>query len=95
MESRRALEEQIRLDLAYRYGEVIGGDTLRLVLGYATLPAMNSAIRSKKLSLPTFFVEGRKGRFALTKEVANWIAVQRCSAVVDRSIPTNFKDCSK
>lgn len=69
--------EIIKLDLSQRYGELIGGDTLRLVLGYKSLPALKHAIKANKLTLSTFFVEGRKGRFALTGDIAKWLLTQR------------------
>jgi len=72
--------ERTRLDLAGRYGELIGGDNLRLVLGYQSNAALSQAIRGKKLALVTFFVPGRKGRFALTRDIAEWLIKQRESA---------------
>lgn len=78
----QTLDEQIRTDLSKRYGEVIGGRNLRLVLGYASMAAFTQAVRNRKIDLTTFFISGRKGRFALTSEVASWIATLRSNEVV-------------
>lgn len=83
MDPKTELERKLRLDLAASYGEIIGGDTLRKVLGYATGAAMAHAIRTGKLSLPTFFVAGRKGRFALTVDIAHWLSSFRSSTTSD------------
>ena len=60
-------------DLAQRYGEVIGGKVLWHMLGYNTLAAFKQSIARGTLTLPTFFIEGRKGRHALTSDVAVWL----------------------
>jgi hypothetical protein len=83
----------LQQDLSKRYGEVIGGDTLRLVLGFATMSAFKAAISRETLTLPTFFIKGRKGRHALTSEVAAWLI--ECRANVGEpshiEMPESFK----
>lgn len=60
-------------ELVARHGEVVGGDGLRLVLGFPTIDAMKRAIARGTLPLPTFFVPGRRGRFALTVDIAKYL----------------------
>jgi len=78
----------LQKDLSARYGEVIGGDTLRLVLGFSSKSAMNAAISRKTLTLPTFFITGRRGRQALTSDVATWLVDCRASAGEPSNIAT-------
>lgn len=80
-------------DLTSRYGELIGGGLLGKVLGFPSIEALKRAIERKTLTIPTFFIPGRRGRFALTADVAEWLA--NCKANADdsstRVVPANFK----
>lgn len=80
-------------DLSIRYGQVIGGETLSKVLGFPSIAAMKQAIKRETLLIPTFFIRGRRGRFALTADVAAWLA--ECRAHADDpsppEIPANFR----
>jgi hypothetical protein len=68
------LKNKLINELRDRHGEVVGGDALRLLLGYPSLAAFKQAVMRKTLMLPTFFIEGRRGRFALTIDIADWLA---------------------
>ncbi len=85
--------ETLAQDLSRRYGEVIGGRTLWHVLGYNTLAAFKQAIARGALTLPTFFIAGRKGRFALTSDVAEWLLECRAKAGKPRQaeVPASLK----
>lgn len=80
-------------DLSGRYGEVIGGEVLSKALGFPSIAAMKQAIKRETLKIPTFFIPGRRGRFALTADVADWLAECRASAEKQspREVPENFK----
>ena len=54
----------------------MGGEALRAALGFPTTGAMRRALARGALPVPVFQMEGRRGRFALTKDVAGWIARQ-------------------
>ena|ERR1039457_6876815 len=68
---------ELVVELSRRHGELIGGDTLRHVLGFQTMAAFKKAVGRGTLSLPTFFLEGRRGRFALTADIAKWMLSAR------------------
>lgn len=87
------LESTLYQTLSSRYGEMIGGDKLRLVLGFSTLAALCQAISRGTLGLPVFHVAGRRGRFALTVDVADWLITNRQAAKfhVSKSIPAQFQ----
>lgn len=79
-------------DLGSRYGEVIGGEMLSKALGFPSIAAMKQALKRETLTIPTFFIKGRRGRFALTSDVAAWLAECRASADTQgpRKVPANF-----
>jgi hypothetical protein len=81
------LRAQLRQELAFLYGEMIGGDRLRHVLGFVTSSSLSMAINRKAIDLATFRVNGRRGRFALTKEVADWLVAQRARSNRQGSLP--------
>lgn len=72
-----AQSELLKYDLTRQYGALVGGDTLRRLLGYRSLPALRAAIRRGTLGLKTFPVNGRKGSFALTADIADWLIAMR------------------
>jgi hypothetical protein len=83
-------------ELLGRYGELIGGTLLSKVLGYSSIDAMKRAIERDTLKIPTFFVPGRRGRFALTSDVAKWLIICRTSQqeAGTHDVPENFKKSS-
>jgi hypothetical protein len=89
----RIIYESLLKDLTARYGELIGGSLLSKTLGFSSMAAMKQAINRETLKVPTFFITGRRGRFALTTDVANWLAECRASADKQgpREVPENFK----
>lgn len=66
--------DQITNDLAMRYGPMIGGMDLIRALGYSNGQAFRQAHRTNRLGVRVFNIPARQGKFALTSEVANWLA---------------------
>lgn len=56
-----------------QYGPLIGGADLRKALGFRTAATFQRAVREKTLNVPVFDVPGRRGKFALTVDIAIWI----------------------
>ena len=81
-----ALTSLLERDLNERYGPMISGDGLRKVLGFTTMEAMRQALTRRQISLPVFTPENRRGKFALSHDVARWLASQR-QAVVESPAP--------
>lgn len=71
------LQTQLEQDLFDKYGPMMTGDNLRIALGYPSKDAFRQALVRKTLPIPVFSIEKRRGKFALTKDVAIWIAEQR------------------
>jgi len=55
------------------HGPLIGGKDLINVLGFKTSAAFRRAVRMNMLAIHTFEIQGRRGRFALSKDVDNWL----------------------
>ena len=75
-----ALSTELEHQLTTRYGTMLGSGDLWREIGYRSPNAFRQALLRGTLDLPVFAVEGRRGRFALVRDVAVWIARQRLSA---------------
>jgi len=75
--------KELEQDLVDKYGHTLSGDDLQRTLGFPTLSALRQAINRKQIPIPIFTIKHRKGKFALAKDVANWLAYQRESANVN------------
>ena len=73
------LATALESDLLNRYGPMLTGETLRLALGYPSMEAMRKAASRGTIPVPLFTIENRRGRFALAKDVAKWLAENRSS----------------
>lgn len=60
--------------LTVRYGPILGGLELRKCLGFRSQAAFKRAQRLGLLGINVFEIERRKGMFALTKDVADWLS---------------------
>lgn len=78
IESENKLAEEIEHDLHARHGAVLGGAALYRSLGFPTAAAMRQAFSRGKVPVPVFEIPDRRGRFARTRDVAQWLA--RCMA---------------
>jgi hypothetical protein len=82
-----SLADLLERDLLTRYGgPLLGGDDLRSALGYPSVEALRQAISRGTVPVPVFAVEHRRGKFALTKDVASWLAKLRQG--VDGPVPS-------
>jgi hypothetical protein len=82
--------EDLEARMMRTFGAVIGGGELSRTLGYTTQGAFRQAFARDRLPVPVFFLEGRRGRFALTSDIANWLWTQR-SAPQERQCKNNAK----
>jgi hypothetical protein len=79
-EKKKNLEEAIRIlesDLTDKYGPILGGDDLRKCLGYPSMMALRQAISRGMVPITVFTPKNRRGKFALTKDVARWLVEER------------------
>ncbi|MBW9335674.1 hypothetical protein FEE59_19355 [Herbaspirillum sp. RU 5E] len=75
------LIQELEDDLIQRYGPLVSGENLRLVLGYGSQDAFRQAVARKTIPVPVFAIANRRGKFALVRDVAIWLAEQRSNAV--------------
>lgn len=68
-------------DLLEKHGPMIANDALRAALGYPSMEAFRQALVRKTVPVPVFSVEKRRGKFALVKDVARWLAKVRNDAL--------------
>lgn len=60
-------------ELLEHYGPLIGGVELRNMLGYKAASTFNRAKRLNLIGVKIFEIPNRRGSFALTKDVADWL----------------------
>ena len=60
-----------------RYGPVVGGETLRSLLGFRTAAAFQKARLQGHVDVSVFGLPGRQGVFAVTREACEWVLAQR------------------
>ena len=80
-QSDEPLATLLERDLTQLHGPMMTGEALRLALGYPSKDAFRQAIARKTTPIPVFAIEKRRGKFALTKDVAVWVAAQRERAI--------------
>lgn len=85
----KAFEER----LSQRHGLMLPSAALAAALGYPTMRAYHQAVSRQTIPVPLFQIEHRRGRFALTRDVARWLAQQYQSAEVPgRLVRGNAQD---
>ncbi|MGQ5524774.1 hypothetical protein ACUHMQ_16145 [Chitinimonas sp. PSY-7] len=87
----QGIAQSLERELFDRYGPMISGEPLRVALGYPTMPAFRQALVRRRVPVPVFTIEGRKGKYALVRDVARWLAEQRASATLPRTATTPSK----
>lgn len=68
--------------MLHQYGPLLGGSDLTKALGYPTMRAFQQAVTRGTVDVPVFGIEKRRGKFALARDVAQWLAKQRGTAAV-------------
>ena len=76
------LADALERDLLERHGPLISDDALRVALGYKSMNAFRQALVRKTVPVPVFAISTRRGKYALVKDVAAWLAAQRTFAVL-------------
>ncbi len=74
MSSTPSLEQRLLDSLLSDWGYVMGSAGLRQALGFSSQAALRMAIATGRIPFQVFSIEGRSGPFALTLDVAAWLA---------------------
>jgi len=70
------------------HGPLLGGEALIAALGHRTAASLRQARRRGQVAVPLFAVPNRRGWFALTMDVADWLADMRGDvANEERGVP--------
>lgn len=69
------LAKALEKDLLSLYGSpILSGEDLQKALGYRTIDAARQAIARKTIPVKVFTMEHRRGKYALVKDIAYWLA---------------------
>ncbi len=69
------LAEQLEKDLLLMYGSpLITGEDLQKAMGFRSVDALRQAIVRKTISVKVFSLDNRRGKYALVKDIARWLA---------------------
>lgn len=79
------LAETLEAELVGRFGMMLGSEALREVLNYRTRSAYQQAIARDQVPVPLFPLRHRRGRFALAKDVAAYLARMRQGAIIKQA----------
>lgn len=63
------------------YGHLLTGEALQNLLGFKSTASFQQALHRGVIDVPIFPIEKRRGKFALTKDVAEWLAKKRFEAI--------------
>lgn len=83
------LAASLEQDLLSKHGPMMTGEALTAALGYPSQEAFRQAVARKTIPIPIFSIEKRRGKFALTKDVATWLAAQYADAIKPSPSPQN------
>lgn len=68
------LANEMQRQLLAQYGPLLGGSALHQALGFASAAAMRQAAIRNQVGVRLFTIANRRGKFALTRDVADWLA---------------------
>jgi len=74
------LATSIEASLMTQYGPILSNEILAICLGYPSLNAFRKSLSRETVPVKVFTIPRRSGKFALTREVAVWLASQRCNS---------------
>ncbi len=75
------LQQQLEDDLFKLHGPIMTGESLYKALGYISSAAFRQALVRNTVAVPIFRLEHRRGKFALSKDVAHFLAERRNSSM--------------
>jgi hypothetical protein len=72
--------QSLEAELTAQYGPIVTGKDLLRLLAFPSQAAFQQAMYRNQLPIPVFSIKHRRGKFALVKEVAYWIVMNRATA---------------
>jgi len=83
-----SLNAALREELESRHGPLMGGRTLIVALGLASAAALRQARKRGHVAVTVFRLPKRRGVFALTRDVAEWLAQARAGCAPSTTLST-------
>jgi hypothetical protein len=80
------LARELTAELELRHGSLLGGAELQRALGFRSGAAFRQAHHRGVLPVAVFAIPSRRGRYALTRDVARWLASLRHAAIQKGSL---------
>lgn len=77
----KALMTQLVKDLQRQYGTVLKGEGLWRTLGFGSRSSFQRAIEARLVPVPLFPMQGNRGLYALTRDVAQHLTALRSTAM--------------
>ncbi len=75
----KALAGELESQLMQLYGSpLLAGEDLRAALGFRSLDALRQAIARNTMPVPLITMQNRRGKYALVKDIACYLASLRC-----------------
>lgn len=81
MNSTSELTKNLEEMLLKEYGPILSDELLRSCLGYRSLGAFRKSVSRNTVPITVFTIANRSGKFALTTDVAKWLAQQKNQVV--------------
>lgn len=75
------MASELEQKLLKSFGPMIYGEVLYKSLGYTTADAFRQAISRNTVPVDVFSIPHRRGKFALTPDIARWIAEQKVNHI--------------
>jgi hypothetical protein len=77
----KELAADLERDLLERYGLLVTGEALIKELGYISKTAFRQSLVRKTVPIPVFELDNRRGKYALSKDIAAYLAKKRCTSI--------------
>ena len=74
------LARELNEQFVQQFGPILPSSVLVKALGYRSTAAYRQAVTRDTVPVPLFQIPNRRGRFALARDVAIWLSVQRHAA---------------
>ena len=71
------LRRELSIALHHHYGPLMGGRRLYRALGYDSAEIFRASLSRGRVPVPVFPIAGRRGKFALTVDVVQWLVEAR------------------
>lgn len=75
--------DELEKDLVTTYGHLIGNQDLSRLLGFEKIDSFKQALKRKQIGVPVFSLEKKRGKYALAKDVALYLAKLRFAALTN------------